>query len=52
MCTAQFTIDDGYTQSQKLLTAPRRPDCLFCATDNIAIGAMQRCREMGLSIPD
>ena len=28
----------------------RRPDGIFCATDAIAIGAMQACRELGLRV--
>src|SRR5699024_11379180 len=27
-------------------------DCLFCATDTIAIGALQYCRSQGIRVPD
>jgi LacI family sucrose operon transcriptional repressor len=36
----------------ELLGREDRPDGLFCATDNIAAGAMQYCREHGLRVPE
>lgn len=52
MCIAEFTIDSGYNQAGVLLNKEKIPDCIFCATDNIAIGAMQYCRENNIIIPD
>ena len=49
---ADFTIDSGYERARKLLSGRKRPDCIFCATDSIAVGAMLYCREAGIRIPD
>ena len=49
---ADFTIDSGYEKARKLLSGRKRPDCIFCATDSIAVGAMLYCREAGIRIPD
>ena len=50
--TADFTIDSGYSCAKKILSGKELPDCLFCATDNIAIGAMLYCREENIKIPE
>ena len=52
MAVAEFTMESGYEQAKFLLERDERPDGLFCATDNIAIGAMQFCRETGLRVPE
>lgn len=49
--TAQFTMASGYEKAAELLERPDRPDGLFCATDTIAVGALQYCREHGLAVP-
>ena len=49
MCVSGFGLEEGYTQAKTLIQA-RRPDGLFCATDSIAVGAMQACRELGLRV--
>lgn len=50
--TAQFTMDSGYIKARRMMSAGKRPDCLFCATDSIAMGAMLYCREAGIRIPE
>lgn len=50
--TARFTADSGYDKANRLLSQPIPPDAVFCATDNIAAGAMLCCLEHGLKIPD
>ena len=50
MFLAQFTMESGYRQARAMLDAGRRPDGIFCATDTIAVGAMQACREAGLTV--
>lgn len=50
--TARFTIDSGYECAKRILCTPQRPDCLFCATDNIAAGALLYCREAKIRIPE
>lgn len=52
MIRCDFAIDSGYEACRKLLKANPSIDSLFCATDNIAIGAMLYLREIGRSIPD
>lgn len=46
-----FSIASGYRAMQKLLTEPEMPDAVFCANDEMAIGAAQAIRERGLAIP-
>lgn len=52
MAVAKFSQESGYEQAAKLLERDSRIDCLFCATDAIALGAMQYCRETGIRIPE
>ena len=49
MCVAGFGIEDVYEQAKRLLQT-RQPDGFFCATDAIAVGAMQACRELGAQV--
>ena len=46
-----FTTEGGYAAAGELMTDHPDIDGLFCATDSIAIGAMQRLTEQGYSIP-
>ncbi len=48
---AQFSMDSGYEKAKLLFSGKKKPDCLFCATDNIAAGAMLYCHENNISIP-
>ena len=52
MVSADFSIDSGYEKAGELLSRSDRPDALFCATDNIAAGALLWCREHGLRVPE
>lgn len=49
MLLSDFTMESGYRIARQLLEK-RRPDGIFCATDAIAIGVMQACREAGLAV--
>lgn len=51
MLEASFSIHSGYEQAVKLLTANPAIDSLFCATDTIAIGALQYLRKCRRSVP-
>lgn len=51
MLVARFHAESGYEQAKKLLERQPMLDGLFCATDAIALGAMQYCREQGIRIP-
>lgn len=48
---AEFSVDSGYKSAKKLFLKPPYPDCVFCATDNIAAGAERFCAEKGIKIP-
>lgn len=52
MAVAKFSMESGYKQAQKLLERDSDIDCLFCATDAIALGAMEYCRLHNINIPD
>lgn len=47
-----FTLASGYRCTTELLAGSHRPTALFCANDEMAIGAMQACRDAGLSLPE
>lgn len=49
---AEFNIDSGYNCAKKIMRDPNSPDCIFCATDNIAAGAILYCRENNIQIPN
>jgi LacI family repressor for deo operon, udp, cdd, tsx, nupC, and nupG len=46
-----FSIDSGYVAMQRLLEAATVPDGVFCANDEMAIGAQMAIRERGLAMP-
>lgn len=52
MAVAQFRMDSGYEKAAEILSGGDLPDCMFCATDSIAAGAMMYCREHGIRIPE
>ena len=48
-----FTYESGYAVASELLAREDRPDGIFCASDNMALGALDAARyEHGLNIPD
>lgn len=48
-----FFYQSGFEAAKRLLMRDDRPDAIFCASDNMALGAMDAARfEFGLSIPD
>ena len=49
---AKFSMSSGYEKARRLFSNRLKPDCLFCATDNIAAGAMQYLRENNIRVPD
>jgi LacI family transcriptional regulator, repressor for deo operon, udp, cdd, tsx, nupC, and nupG len=46
-----FKLASGYTQVKALFASGARPTALFCANDEIAMGAMKALREHGLGVP-
>lgn len=49
--SGDFSLASGYSCMQALLQQSERPSALFCANDEMAIGAMQACRDAGLTLP-
>lgn len=49
--TGDFSLQSGYAGMETLLADGDRPTALFCANDEMAIGAMQACRDAGLELP-
>ena len=52
MCLAEFNAESGFEQAATLLGRAPEIDCLFCATDNIALGAMHYCRTRNIRVPE
>lgn len=48
---SEFTLESGYDAAQRLLTQHPELDGIVCATDTIAIGAMQYIKGIGKKIP-
>lgn len=47
-----YSIDSGYRTMNSLLDLPEPPTLVFCANDDMAIGAMNACFARGVSVPD
>jgi len=46
------SMSGGFEGALSLLRRPSRPDCLFCASDAIAIGALRAMYKEGVRIPE
>lgn len=44
--------DSGYALTVELMALPTPPDAIFCASDGIAVGALDALRERGARVPD
>ncbi|WP_422372458.1 LacI family DNA-binding transcriptional regulator [Hoeflea sp.] len=49
---APYAFHDGAEAFARLMEASPRPTAVICGNDVLAIGAMQRAREMGLGVPE
>jgi DNA-binding LacI/PurR family transcriptional regulator len=47
-----FGFETGYEAMQSILAQAHRPTAVFAVNDPTAVGAIQACREAGLSVPD
>lgn len=47
-----YTYESGFKAAQALVAMKKKVDCIFCANDITALGAIEAIREMGLSIPE
>jgi LacI family transcriptional regulator, repressor for deo operon, udp, cdd, tsx, nupC, and nupG len=48
----EFKLASGYEQVKRLIAGGSQPTALFCANDEIAMGAMKALREHKLRIPE
>jgi LacI family transcriptional regulator len=48
----QFSLESGYTMTQRVLAATPRPSGLFAGNNFIAIGALRALRDAGLQVPE
>jgi LacI family transcriptional regulator len=46
-----FLVDDGYAAAAALLDEADRPQALYCANDEVALGACRAAHDLGLRIP-
>ncbi|HEX2922754.1 MAG TPA: LacI family DNA-binding transcriptional regulator [Chloroflexota bacterium] len=52
MVESDFSLEGGARGIVPLLQSPNRPEALFAANDQMAIGAMREARRFGLRIPE
>ena len=50
--TSDWRIDGGKTAMNELLAGPRDFSGVVAANDNMAVGALQACRERGVRVPE
>ncbi len=50
--SVENTMRGGYQGVLRFGEAEEAPDCLFCASDTIALGAVKGLQEMGVRMPD
>jgi DNA-binding LacI/PurR family transcriptional regulator len=50
--SGEFVSNHGYEAAKAILTLPERPTSLFCSNDEMALGAIQAAKELGLSVPE
>jgi len=48
----QYTYEAGLAAARRLLERDDLPDAIFCASDLIAMGALDQARLMGFKVPD
>jgi len=48
----EFTVASGEAAMASLLARPKRPTAIFCANDEIAIGAIRAIKAAGLRVPE
>ena len=47
----EYTFEAGYFAARRVLQGVHRPDAVFCASDLIAMGALDCARELGINVP-
>jgi LacI family transcriptional regulator len=49
---SNFELGGGLVAAEQLLALPKPPTAIFCFNDNMAVGAMQTARKLGVGIPE
>jgi LacI family repressor for deo operon, udp, cdd, tsx, nupC, and nupG len=52
LVTADFSMEGSYHAAGELLSLPTPPTAIFCFSDEMAIGAINRIRAAGLRVPE
>ena len=47
-----FSKEDGYRAMRELLLLDNQPTAIFCASDMLAVGAIQAIKDAGKSVPE
>jgi LacI family transcriptional regulator len=47
-----FTVESGYESARDLLSLAEPPTAIFAFNDNMAVGALQAARELGIRVPE
>lgn len=50
--SGDYREKSGYMAAKIMILSNELPDCIVCANDNMAIGAIKACREAGISVPE
>ncbi len=50
--TGKWHEQSGYQLTHDLMQLPEPPDALFCASDSLAVGALDALHELGRDVPD
>lgn len=47
-----FSLESGHAAATALLAGPQPPTAVFCFSDQMALGALAACRDLGIRVPD
>jgi LacI family transcriptional regulator len=47
-----YGIENGAVAFEQIITSEQTPTAVFCGNDVLAVGALRRAREMGISVPN
>lgn len=47
-----FSLESGHAAAMVLLAHPSAPTAIFCFSDQMALGALAACRDLGIRVPD
>jgi LacI family transcriptional regulator len=48
----EYSVASGYRAMKRILLLSKFPTCIFCANDDMAIGALKACYELGVRVPE